>query len=57
MNEAQSWGRLCTKKPAWALSSVAELVGCHPAKQKVASSIAGLGTYLGCRFGPWSGCT
>ena len=34
------------------LTSVAQLVGHHPAKQKVSGSIAGQGTCLGCRFSP-----
>ena len=33
-------------------SFVARLVGCHPAKQEVASLTAGQGTCLGCRPGP-----
>ena len=37
-----------------ALASVAQLVGHHPANQKVASPIPGLGTCLGCRFDPQS---
>ena len=31
---------------------MAQLIGC-PAKQKVASSVPGQGTCLGCRFRPW----
>ena len=34
---------------------MAQLVGCHPANQKVTSSIPSQGTCLGCRFGPQSG--
>ena len=39
-----------------ALTDVAQLVGCHTAKQKVTSSIPGQGTCLGCRPGPQLGC-
>ena len=38
-----------------ALTSVAQLVGCSPAKLKVARSIPGRGTCLGCRFSPGQG--
>ena len=38
-----------------ALAGVAQLVGYHPAKRKVASSIPSQGTCLGCKFGPWLG--
>ena len=38
--------------PGW----VAQLVGACPIHWKVASSIPSQGTYLGCRFNPWSGC-
>ena len=37
------------------LTSRAQLVERHPAKQKVASSVPGQGTFLGCGFGPWLG--
>ena len=39
----------------WALTDVAQLVGCHPVKWKVTGLIPGQGTCLGCRFGPPSG--
>ena len=39
-----------------ALAAVAQLVGCHPVKQKFASSIPSQGTYLGCGPGPQLGC-
>ena len=35
-----------------ALAGVVQLVGRHPAGGKVAGSIAGHGTCLGCGFGP-----
>ena len=35
-----------------ALNGLAQLVGCHPTKQKVAGSIPGPGTCLDCRLGP-----
>ena len=38
-----------------AMTCVAELVGCRPTKQNIASSIPRQGTGLGCRFGPQSG--
>ena len=38
------------------LTSVAQLVGRHPTKRKVAGSIPGQGTCLGCRFSLQSGC-
>ena len=38
------------------LTSVVQLVGCHPAKQKFEELIPGQGTYRGCRFSPWPGC-
>ena len=37
------------------LAGVAQLVGHHPANQKVTSSVTSQGTCLGCRFGPWLG--
>ena len=40
----------------WALPGVAQWAGCHPGNQKVAGSIPGQGTCLGCGFCPWSGC-
>ena len=38
-----------------ALTGVAQLVGHHPTKRKVAGSIPDSGTCLCCRFGPWWG--
>ena len=38
-----------------ALASVAQLAEHDPANQKVAGSIPGQGTCLGCEFGPWLG--
>ena len=38
-----------------ALTSVVQLVWCHPTKQKGSGSIPGQGTCLGCRFSPQSG--
>ena len=40
----------------WALTSVAQWAGHHPAKGNVASSSPGQGTYLSCGFGPQLGC-
>ena len=37
------------------LTGVTQLVGHHPAKRKVPSSIPSQGTCLGCRFGPGQG--
>ena len=37
----------------FALISVAQLVGHHPTKQEVASSISGQGSCLSCGFHPW----
>ena len=37
------------------MTSVAQLVGHHPEKQKVTSSIPDQGTCLGCGPGPWLG--
>ena len=34
---------------------LAQWVACNPAKQKVARSIPGQGTYPDCGFGPWLG--
>ena len=34
--------------PRTALTGVAQMVGCHPAKQKVTNSIPSQGTGLGC---------
>ena len=39
-------------KNGLALTGVAQLVGHHSAKQRVAGSILDQGTCLGCRFGP-----
>ena len=36
-------------------ADVVQLVGPRPANQRVTSLIPGLGTCLGCGFGPWSG--
>ena len=38
------------------LTAMAQLVGCRPAKQKVAGSVPGQGTCLGCGFSPQLGC-
>ena len=38
-----------------ALTSVAQLVGHHPAKGKFTGSIPGQGTWLGCGFCPFLG--
>ena len=46
---------LC-KMISLALISVAQLIGHHLTKQKVAGSIPGQGTCLGCEFSPQSGC-
>ena len=37
------------------LTGVTQLVGHHPAKRKVPSSIPSQGTCLGCSFGPGQG--
>ena len=37
------------------MTGVAQLVGCHPTKRKVTSSIPDQGTCLGCGLRPWSG--
>ena len=39
----------------WALTSVAQLVVCRPAKQKVSGLIPNQGICLGCGFGSWPG--
>ena len=44
--------RLCEKKRSGVLTGVAQWVELCPANRKVASSIPGQGTYLGCRPGP-----
>ena len=41
------------QKPERGLTGVAQWVGHCPADKKVASSIPGQGTCLGCRPGPW----
>ena len=38
-----------------ALTSMVQWIGRHSSKQKVASSIPGQGTCLGCWFSPWAG--
>ena len=43
--------KILTKTLACALTSVAQLVGHHAAKQKVTSSIPSQGTCLDCGFG------
>ena len=43
------------KRKKSATNSVTQLVECRPAKQKVAVSIPGQGTYLGWGFGPRMG--
>ena len=48
-----SW---CYKNRSAALTYVAQLIGHHPAKQKVTGLIPSQGTCLGCRCGPWSEC-
>ena len=45
------------KNLALALTSEAQLVGRHSAKQKVAGSIPGQNTCIGCRFSRWLRCT
>ena len=47
--------QLTYKNCAGALAGVAQVVGHHPAKQKVSGLIPTQGTCLGCRFGPQSG--
>ena len=47
--------RSLDRKLATALTSVAHLVGHHPAKQKVSGAMPSQGMCLGCGFGPWSG--
>ena len=48
---------LTLKKEAHlALAGVAQLVGALSRSRKVAGSIPGQGTYLGCGFHPQSGC-
>ena len=44
-----------TKKVSWTVTGVAQLVGRHPAKQKVAGSVPSQGTGLDCGFGPQVG--
>ena len=46
---------IVSKTDPGALPGVAQLVGCHPAKQKFPSSTPSQGTCLGCGFSPWSG--
>ena len=43
---------LISKELKFALAGVAQLVGCHPARQRVADSIPGQDTGLGCWFCP-----
>ena len=35
---------------------MAQLVACHPTKQKVTGLIPGQGKCVSCEFGPWTGC-
>ena len=49
------WAQHSLKYIAGALSGVAQSVGHHPTKQKVASLIPGQGTRLACGFGLWTG--
>ena len=46
----------CYKEESRALAGVAQLVGVLSCNQKVAGSIPGQGTCLGCRFSPRSEC-
>ena len=48
-------GSSSVSKHRIALTSVAQWVGHHLAKQKATGSVPNQGTCLGCGFGPWSG--
>ena len=54
MEASGLWVYFLVKKSSFALAGVAQLVGASFCNPKVVGSVAGQGTYLGCRFDPWS---